>query len=127
MFAWRNTADYYTECIIVFGKLGLHEQSLNVLVHRLGDHTAAERYCYEHTVAQVCTRSYGQSDMQDRPVRQKLFMSLLRVYLVPEPGKKEFIPEAINLLNSHLADLDVAKVDFRWPVPSLLSGIEPCA
>jgi hypothetical protein len=37
-------------------------------------------------------------------------MALLRVYLVPEPGKKEYLPEAIALLNSHLADLDVAKV-----------------
>ena len=48
--------------------------------------------------------------LQDRATRQKLFMALLRVYLVPEPGKKEYVPEAIALLNSHLADLDVAKV-----------------
>ncbi len=52
---------------------------------------------------------------KERGARQELFMALLRVYLVPEQGKQEYTQEAINLLNGHLSDLDVAKVwRFEW-------------
>ena len=78
----------------------MHEPALQLLVHRLGDHKGAELYCHENT------RS------SDRGARQKLFMALLRVYLVPETGKRSYTQEAINLLNSHLSDLDVAKARY---------------
>lgn len=47
---------------------------------------------------------------QDRQTRQKLFLSLLRVYLVREPGRKDYTQQGIDLLNSYIADLDAAQV-----------------
>ena len=99
--ALRRCADMLEESIILYGKLELHEKALHLLVHRLGDHKAAELYCHENTVS------------KDRPARQRLFMALLRVYLVPEAGKRDYTQEAINLLNGHLSDLDMAKAGPR--------------
>eukprot|EP00042_Codosiga_hollandica_P045510 m.464015 g.464015 ORF g.464015 m.464015 type:complete len:882 (-) comp57045_c1_seq4:1987-4632(-) len=90
--------DLYVELTILYGKLGEHEKAIHVLVHRLEDHKGAELYCLQH------------SSSTNRDERQRLFMCLLRVYLVPVAGEKEYSQQAMTLLNSHLADLNVAEV-----------------
>ena len=96
------------------------------------DHKAAELYCYNITADEVWygmvqllrlqmannsqfflipRRSTDHLTTQERSARQGLFMSLLRVYLVPDVGHEQFVDEAIALLNSHLSDLDVATVE----------------
>lgn len=45
--------DLHAECAVLYGKLGEHEKALDLLVHRLEDHAAAEQYCYDLTKGKV--------------------------------------------------------------------------
>ena len=51
-----------------------HDKALRILVHKLQDYGAAERYC--------CINSRGR----DRAYRRRLFQILLGVYLDPLEG-----------------------------------------
>eukprot|EP00911_Craspedida_sp_UC1_P002486 UC1_evm1s1847 len=97
----RDT-DLHQECAVVYGKLGEHEKALDLLVHRLGDHRAAERYCHDATTG------------KPRAERQRLFLSLLKVYLNSGGGKKrggqDYQQQALELLSSEIVDLDIADV-----------------
>eukprot|EP00053_Salpingoeca_punica_P016097 m.150179 g.150179 ORF g.150179 m.150179 type:complete len:874 (-) comp16875_c0_seq2:376-2997(-) len=87
--------DMHSECAILYGKLGDHERALSILVGKLHDREAAKEYCYQNT------------RNKERSVRQRLFLSLLKVYL---QGDKPYISDAVDLLNSYMADLDVVEV-----------------
>lgn len=86
------------ERAILHGKLGEHEQALRILVHELGDTTAAEDYCL-----------WG-SEGQDVPCRRHLFHTLLATYLQAGPAAPRLTVAAVDLLNRHAADFDAAHV-----------------
>ncbi|XP_033638658.1 transforming growth factor-beta receptor-associated protein 1-like [Asterias rubens] len=91
--------DMFAETAILYGKLEEHDKALRILVHKLQDYGAAERYC--------CINSRGR----DRAYRRRLFQILLGVYLDPLEGKKDsLIAPAIALLNSEDADFDASRV-----------------
>lgn len=54
------------EKAIVFGRAGMHERALHLLIYELNDHEMAREYCNENTRGGT------------RKQRQKLFLSLLK-------------------------------------------------
>lgn len=92
----QNT-ELFNERAILHGKQGDHMKAIDLLVHKLKNFEAAEQYCLDTTAG------------QDRQSRQKVFLTLLKVYLVPE-SRGQFIEHAINILNEHATDLDTHEV-----------------
>lgn len=103
-----TTADLYTERATLHGKKGEHQLALDLLVNRLGDHAAAKQYC-----ADIARH-------RDRGEGRRVFLELLRVYLSPTARAGSSTPQAIQLLNSHVADLDadavLALVPLDWSI-----------
>ncbi|XP_039088581.1 transforming growth factor-beta receptor-associated protein 1 [Hyaena hyaena] len=86
------------ESAILHGKLEEHEEALRILVHELRDFSAAEDYCL------------WRSEGRDPPYRQRLFHTLLAMYLQPGPMVPELTVAATDLLNHHAAEFDAARV-----------------
>ncbi|XP_060043593.1 transforming growth factor-beta receptor-associated protein 1 isoform X2 [Erinaceus europaeus] len=86
------------ESAILHGKLEQHEEALHILVHELGDFSAAEDYCL--------WRSEGRGPAY----RQQLFHTLLGLYLGASPSAQELSVAAVDLLNHHAAEFDAAQV-----------------
>jgi hypothetical protein len=86
------------ERAILHGKLGEHEKALHILVHELGDFSAAEDYCL-----------WG-SEGQDALCRQRLFHMLLAMYLHADPSAHELTMPAVDLLNRHAREFDATQV-----------------
>uniref|UniRef100_A0A667GAG8 Transforming growth factor beta receptor associated protein 1 n=1 Tax=Lynx canadensis TaxID=61383 RepID=A0A667GAG8_LYNCA len=86
------------ESAILHGKLEEHEEALRILVHELQDFSAAEDYCL------------WRSEGRDPPYRQRLFHTLLAMYLQPGPSVPELAVAATDLLNHHAAEFDAAHV-----------------
>uniref|UniRef100_A0ABI7W437 CNH domain-containing protein n=1 Tax=Felis catus TaxID=9685 RepID=A0ABI7W437_FELCA len=91
-------ADLPMESAILHGKLEEHEEALRILVHELQDFSAAEDYCL------------WRSEGRDPPYRQRLFHTLLAMYLQPGPSVPELAVAATDLLNHHAAEFDAAHV-----------------
>eukprot|EP00039_Didymoeca_costata_P027017 m.17221 g.17221 ORF g.17221 m.17221 type:complete len:869 (-) comp5949_c0_seq1:1100-3706(-) len=85
----------HAETAILYGKLGRHTEALDILVSKLNDHQAAEKYCVDNT------------RNMDRASRQGLFLQLLGVYLERGSGHSK---QALELLNSHHAELNLSQV-----------------
>uniref|UniRef100_A0A2K6S9U2 CNH domain-containing protein n=1 Tax=Saimiri boliviensis boliviensis TaxID=39432 RepID=A0A2K6S9U2_SAIBB len=86
------------ESAILHGKLGEQEKALHILVHELRDFAAAEDYCL------WC------SEGRDPPHRQRLFQTLLAIYLRAGPAANELAVAAMDLLNQHATEFDAAQV-----------------
>ncbi|KAF5926227.1 hypothetical protein HPG69_011354, partial [Diceros bicornis minor] len=86
------------ESAILHGKLEEHEKALRILVHELRDFSAAEDYCL------------WRSEGRDPPYRQRLFHTLLAIYLGPGPSAHELTVAAVDLLNHRAAEFDAAQV-----------------
>eukprot|EP00040_Diaphanoeca_grandis_P040391 m.261755 g.261755 ORF g.261755 m.261755 type:complete len:903 (+) comp43078_c0_seq1:282-2990(+) len=93
----RHT-ELFNERAILHGKSGEHQLAIELLVHKLHDFAAAEEYCIEISVG------------LDRKTREKVFLTLLKVYLLPSATGKLHTDEAINLLNNNATDLDTLEV-----------------
>ncbi|KAM4866765.1 transforming growth factor-beta receptor-associated protein 1 [Thomomys bottae] len=86
------------ERAILHGKLREHDKALHILVHELGDFSAAEDYCL-----------WG-SEGQDAPSRQRLFHMLLTMYLHAGSSAQELTMAAVDLLNRHAGEFDAPQV-----------------
>ncbi|OBS79910.1 hypothetical protein A6R68_21890, partial [Neotoma lepida] len=86
------------ESAILHGKLGEHEKALHILVHEMKDFSAAEDYCL-----------WG-SEGQDAACRQRLFHTLLAMYLRAGPSAHELTVAAVDLLNHHAREFDATQV-----------------
>lgn len=86
------------ESAILHGKLGEHGKALHILVHELGDFSAAEDYCL------------WSSEGQDAPCRRNLFHTLLAMYLRAGPSAPELTVAAVDLLNRHATEFDATQV-----------------
>ncbi|XP_037662751.1 transforming growth factor-beta receptor-associated protein 1 [Choloepus didactylus] len=87
----------HMERAILHGKLEEHGKALHVLVQELKDFPAAEDYCL------------WSSEGRDAPYRQRLFHTLLALYLNAGPDC-ELVVAAVDLLNRHTAEFDAAQV-----------------
>eukprot|EP00112_Aurelia_sp_Birch-Aquarium-sp1_P011708 Seg2464.2 transcript_id=Seg2464.2/GoldUCD/mRNA.D3Y31 product="Transforming growth factor-beta receptor-associated protein 1" protein_id=Seg2464.2/GoldUCD/D3Y31 len=92
--------ELHNEIAILYGKLDQHEKALQILVNKLKDHAAAERYCV--------VSSQGKGD----ELRTKLFHMLLAVYLQcnESEGECSNVEPAMKLLNTHQRDFDPLEV-----------------
>jgi len=94
--------ELHKETAILYGKLEEHDKAMHILVHKLHDYTAAERYCEIN------------SCKKDSAYKRRLYQSLLSVYLdVGEDGtsgSEAMVEPALSLLNNTQADFDVVKV-----------------
>ncbi|KAM9212646.1 transforming growth factor-beta receptor-associated protein 1 [Dugong dugon] len=88
----------HMESAILHGKLEEHEKALHILVHELKDFAAAQDYCL--------WSSEGRGD----PYRQRLFHTLLAIYLRGDPSDCELVVPAVDLLNHHATEFDAAEV-----------------
>ncbi|XP_076991034.1 transforming growth factor-beta receptor-associated protein 1 [Tamandua tetradactyla] len=90
-------AGLHVERALLHGKLGEHEEALRILVHELRDFSAAEDYCVRCAQARA------------GPARQRLFHTLLAIYLRAGPHASERAVAAVDLLNRHASDFDAAQ------------------
>jgi hypothetical protein len=100
----------HSECAVLYGKKGEHEQALKLLVNQLHDYRGAEAYCTEST------------EGAGRQARQGVFLMLLKIYLVRGSGLSQ---EAIEMLNSSTADLDPSQVLQLVPREWAIGVLEP--
>ncbi|XP_031436626.1 transforming growth factor-beta receptor-associated protein 1 [Clupea harengus] len=84
----------HTEKAILLGKAGEHKKALQILVHKEKDRQAAVDYCWRTSAG------------RERDFRQRLFLSLLQIYLDSTPA----VGAAADLLNNHAAAFDAMVV-----------------
>ena len=100
--------------------MGDHPKALRILVHNLGDHQAAERYCDRI------------SEGEEVKVRQQLFLSLFRTYLEAKPGENQspvyFEELAKDLANRRAFDFRpmelVAAMPPHWNLRSINEALK---
>ena len=100
--------------------MGDHPKALGILVHNLGDHQAAERYCDRI------------SEGEEVKVRQQLFLFLFRTYLEAKPGENQspvyFEELAKDLANRRAFDFRpmelVAAMPPHWNLRSINEALK---
>ncbi|EDV28822.1 uncharacterized protein TRIADDRAFT_52079 [Trichoplax adhaerens] len=88
----QNT-DLFSEQALLYGRMGLHDKALDIIVNRLLDHSAARHYC--------ATFAKGKNSTE----RKKIYFSLLSVYLTSRNVDTNIVP-ALELLNDHESIID---------------------
>ena len=113
MLISRQPSPLFEECIILYGKAGMHEQALNILVLRLDNHAGAEEYCVTHAPAE----GYNT-----------IFLELLKIYLKPASmqvvvdktvsllleGSVQLEP-ALNILDRHASEIPAKEALLMLP------------
>ena len=100
--------------------MGDHPKALRTLVHNLGDHQAAERYCDRI------------SEGKEERARQELFLSLFKTYLEAKPGENQspvyFEELAKDLANRRAFDFRpaalVAAMPMQWNLKSIHEALK---
>ncbi|KAI0749541.1 vacuolar sorting protein 39 domain 1-domain-containing protein [Daedaleopsis nitida] len=95
LFAMLPSEDLFEAKAILLGRLGRHDSALEVYVYRLQDFLKAEEYC---------KRVY-----QPHSPTGDVFLTLLRIYLLPGPAAPpagELLPPALELISRHSPRLD---------------------
>ncbi|TFK87975.1 hypothetical protein K466DRAFT_662647 [Polyporus arcularius HHB13444] len=95
LFASLPSEDLFEAKAILLGRLGRHDSALEVYVYRLQDFQKAEEYC---------KRVY-----QPNSPTSHVFLTLLRIYLLPgpsAPAAAELLPPALELISRHSPRLD---------------------
>ncbi|XP_041912766.1 transforming growth factor-beta receptor-associated protein 1 isoform X1 [Alosa sapidissima] len=88
------STNLHTEKAILLGKTGEHKKALQILVHEEKDKQAAVDYCWRTSAG------------RERDFRQRLFLSLLQIYLDSTAAEGA----AADLLNRHARAFDAAAV-----------------
>ncbi|KAI0714450.1 hypothetical protein C8T65DRAFT_644360 [Cerioporus squamosus] len=95
LFALLPPEDLFEAKAILLGRLGRHDSALEVYVYRLQDFLKAEEYC---------KRVYQPSSPTSN-----VFLTLLRIYLLPgpsAPAAAKLLPPALELISRHSPRLD---------------------
>ncbi|RPD61108.1 hypothetical protein L226DRAFT_534756 [Lentinus tigrinus ALCF2SS1-7] len=95
LFALLPPEDLFEAKAILLGRLGRHDSALEVYVYRLQDYFKAEEYC---------KRVY-----QPNSPTSNVFLTLLRIYLLPgpsAPAAADLLPPALELISRHSPRLD---------------------
>ena len=88
--------DLFEAKAILLGRLGRHDSALEVYAYRLQDFLKAEEYC---------KRVY-----QPNSPTSNVFLTLLRIYLLPgpsAPAAADLLPPALELISRHSPRLDL--------------------
>jgi len=106
----ESNNNLFTERVILHKKLGQHENALKILVYKLKDNNAAEKYCAQFPD--------GSDD------KKQAFLQLLKVYFFPEDSKSApSIDDAIHLMELYAKHLDPMKVIEMLPQTITLSKL----
>ncbi|KAI0370322.1 hypothetical protein BV20DRAFT_1121321 [Pilatotrama ljubarskyi] len=95
LFGLLPPEDFFEAKAILLGRLGRHDSALEVYVYRLQDYLKAEEYC---------KRVY-----QPNSPTANIFLTLLRIYLLPGPSAPpaaQLLPPALELISRHSPRLD---------------------
>ncbi|KAH9945272.1 uncharacterized protein BXZ73DRAFT_86791 [Epithele typhae] len=108
LFGLLPSEDLFEAKAILLGRLGRHDAALEVYVYKLQDFPKAEDYC---------KRIY-----QPHSPTASVFLTLLRIYLLPGPaappgGAATLLPPALALISRHSPRLDpVATLELLPPL-----------
>ena len=109
-----NDTNLNYEKAILHGKLGQHDQALNILVSKLENYKMAENYCDD-----IC-------EAEGPEAKSHLLLSLLNIYLNPtDTNKEKFTSLAVDLINNRAEDLNGVKVLSQLPAHWNISIILP--
>ncbi|GAA5808870.1 hypothetical protein MFLAVUS_002269 [Mucor flavus] len=104
--------DLFEERAILLSRIGQHDQALDIYVYKLKNYVMAEEYC---------TKVY-----QEDPVKgEKMYLTLLKVYLQPSNNQKPLIEPALDLLAHHGSHINASEVLAILPTPTKLYGLFP--
>ena len=95
-----DSTSLHYEKAILYGKLGEHDKALNILVKKVRDPEAAEKYCDEISV-------------DTAEMRQKMLFLLLQIYLHPDDSdehRDKYNVLAIDLLNTRAKDMNGTQI-----------------
>ncbi|THV01026.1 hypothetical protein K435DRAFT_718392 [Dendrothele bispora CBS 962.96] len=91
-----SSEELYEPRAILLGRLGRHDQALEIYVYRLHDFAEAEKYC----------KRYYQADAETK----NIFLTLLRIYLRPTVDTKvDLLQPALDLISRHSPRLDTVE------------------
>ncbi|KAF1804913.1 CNH domain-containing protein [Mucor lusitanicus] len=105
--------DLFEERAILLSRIGQHDQALDIYVYKLENYVMAEEYC---------TKVY-----QEDPAKgEKMYLTLLKVYLQPTSNQqKPLIEPALDLLAHHGSHIDASQVLAILPASTRLFGLFP--
>ncbi|KAI8366276.1 CNH domain-containing protein [Choanephora cucurbitarum] len=102
----------FEERAILLSRIGQHDQALDIYVYKLRNYGMAEEYC---------TKVY-----QEDPVKgEKMYLTLLKVYLQPSNNQKPLTEPALDLLAHHGSHIDASQVLAILPTSTKLYGLFP--
>ncbi|KAF9064436.1 hypothetical protein BDP27DRAFT_1230507 [Rhodocollybia butyracea] len=96
LYGLLSSEDLYEARAILLGKLGRHDQALELYVYRLQDYLKAEEYC----------KQYHQPEAET----SNIFLTLLRIYLRPTIRTNvDLLKPALELISRHSRRLDTTE------------------
>ncbi|KAI9247454.1 vacuolar sorting protein 39 domain 2-domain-containing protein [Phascolomyces articulosus] len=104
--------DLFEERAILLSRIGQHDQALDIYVYKLKNYTMAEEYC---------TKVYREDPVKG----EKMYLTLLRVYLQPRHHEKPLLEPALDLLAHHGSHINASEVLAILPLATKLHGLFP--
>ncbi|KAI8148423.1 vacuolar sorting protein 39 domain 2-domain-containing protein [Fennellomyces sp. T-0311] len=104
--------DLFEERAILLSRIGQHDQALDIYVYKLKNYTMAEEYC---------TKVYREDPVKG----EKMYLTLLRVYLQPRHHEKPLLAPALDLLAHHGSHINASEVLAILPLATKLHGLFP--
>ncbi|KAI7848688.1 CNH domain-containing protein [Circinella umbellata] len=104
--------DLFEERAILLSRIGQHDQALDIYVYKLKNYTMAEEYC---------TKVYRQDPIKG----EKMYLTLLKVYLQPRHHEKPLLEPALDLLAHHGSHINASEVLAILPLGTKLHGLFP--
>ncbi|KAH7873389.1 uncharacterized protein C8R40DRAFT_1161652 [Lentinula edodes] len=96
LYGLLSSEDLFEARAILLGKLGRHDQALELYVYRLQDYLKAEEYCKQYYQAGTATSN--------------VFLTLLRIYLRPTVKTNvDLLKPALELISRHSRRLDTTE------------------
>ncbi|KAG6816641.1 hypothetical protein H0H87_004387 [Tephrocybe sp. NHM501043] len=96
LYGVLSSTDLFEARAILLGRLGRHDQALELYVYRMRDYLKAEEYC---------KRAYEQGTTTNG-----VFLTLLRLYLRPSVNVNEdLLAPALDLISRHNSRLDIVE------------------
>ncbi|KAG7444850.1 uncharacterized protein BT62DRAFT_970791 [Guyanagaster necrorhizus] len=96
LYGILSSEDLFQARAILLGRLGRHDQALELYVYRLHDYMKAEEYC----------KRYYQSEGET----SNIYLTLLRIYLRPTvKDTQDYLHPALDLISRHSPRLDAVE------------------
>ncbi|KAG0169936.1 Vacuolar morphogenesis protein 6 [Apophysomyces sp. BC1034] len=104
--------DLFEERAVLLSRIGQHDQALDIYVYKLKNYAMAEEYC---------TKVY----QEDPEKGERMYLTLLRVYLQPSNNQKPPLEPALDLLAHHGSHINASEVLSLLPKDTGVKGLFP--